>query len=253
MIMGTFRLYMTKDGVWAYNISTITAPSMLYYFMSKSMWTHKLVWFLPPVTVSGALSGPLEILPLESSSWLLLVAAFFFSKFTAYVVRWRKTPLKSEQNCWLGSQIPNIGAVEGKGFVFTIFWRPEASFKQVCFDSYQVLGSHLMLFFRKVQNVKIQLLGWWDQGKERRVKAPREHILFGGLISPNSQTCSWEWISAAENKARLVSLTFHPTGVEGMKFASLLCSGLSSSRSCWNRDNKYSSHLLKSCSAPTLN
>lgn len=160
------------------------------------------------------------------------------------MVRCRKTALKSYQNCWLGSQIPNIGAVEGKGLVFTIFWRLQASFKQVCFDSYRVLGSLLMLLSQE-SSKRENPASWMMRSRQgEKSKPPGEHILFGGLNSANGQTCSWEWIFAAENKAGLVYITFHPTGVEGMK--SGLCSGLSSSGSCWNRDNKHSSHLLKS-------
>lgn len=90
-----------------------------------------------------------------------------------------KTALKSYQNCWLVSQNPNIGAVEGKGLVFTIFWRPEASFKQVCFDSYQVLGSLLMLFSQ--ESPKHEIPSSWlmrSRQGEKSKSTQRTHIIW---------------------------------------------------------------------------
>lgn len=95
MITGAFRLYMTKDGVWAYNdlcynYATIHAlllngVKLKLHYMAKSIWTRELIYYglTSHFTISVVLSGPFKIFTLES----VLHLGFSFGKLPKLLVR----------------------------------------------------------------------------------------------------------------------------------------------------------------------
>lgn len=168
---------------------------------------------MSPLTVSIALSGPLEFVLHLGCCWCLL---YFLLKINCLCDVLLQNSFEKLPKLLVRLPDSDIEALEGKGLVFTIFWRPEASFMQVCFDSYQVLGSPLMLFSQESPKHENPASWMMRSRQDEKSKTTQQHILFGGPNSANNQTCSLEWISAPESKAGLVKvyITSHPTGAE---------------------------------------